>query len=152
MKIISNMIEAHIFKNEGGLKFLMLKRSDNVIYPGLWQMVNGKIKEEEKAFSAALREIKEETGLIPAKLWAAPTVNKFYSHESDTMNLVTVFAAEVQKGDQIKLSHEHTEYRWVNLKEAVKLLAWEAQRNSARLIYQYYKKEKIFLDLLEIKL
>jgi hypothetical protein len=44
LKIISNLIEAHIFREtEKGIEFLLLKRADNQIYPGVWQMVSGKI-------------------------------------------------------------------------------------------------------------
>jgi dATP pyrophosphohydrolase len=61
MKIVSTMIEAHIFReSEKGIEFLLLKRSEGQPYPGLWQMVTGKIK-TESAHQTALREIKEET-------------------------------------------------------------------------------------------
>ena len=63
-KIITNLIEAHIFrKTKNGIELLLLKRSETEIYPGLWQMVSGKIQVNEKAYQTALREIKEETGL-----------------------------------------------------------------------------------------
>ena len=46
MKIISNMIEAHIFREtKDGIEFLLLKRSEKEIYSGLWQMVTGKIEQ-----------------------------------------------------------------------------------------------------------
>ena len=84
MQIISNMIESHIFREvKNGIEFLLLKRSDNQIYGGLWQMVTGKIKEGEKAYQTALREIEEETRLKPLKLWVVPNVNSFYSHENN---------------------------------------------------------------------
>ena len=84
MQIISNMIESHIFREvKNGIEFLLLKRSDNQIYGGLWQMVTGKIKEGEKAYQTALREIEEETCLKPIKLWVVPNVNSFYSHENN---------------------------------------------------------------------
>jgi 8-oxo-dGTP pyrophosphatase MutT (NUDIX family) len=63
MKIISNMIEAHIFREAirqmpDGIEFLLLKRSDKVIYPGLWQMVTGHLLNGEKAYQTAFeREI-----------------------------------------------------------------------------------------------
>ena len=44
MNIVSTMIEAHIFReSENGIEFLLLKRSEGQPYPGLWQMVTGKI-------------------------------------------------------------------------------------------------------------
>jgi len=71
------MIEAHIFcKKKNGIEFLLLKRNEKEIYPGLWQMVTGKIRKGEKAYKTALREIKEETGLKPKRFWVTPNVLK----------------------------------------------------------------------------
>jgi len=69
MNIISTMIEAHIFRESGkGIEFFFSKIRGQP-YPGLWQMVTGKIKPYEKAYQTAMREIKEETGLVPVQLW-----------------------------------------------------------------------------------
>ena len=153
MKIISDMIEAHIFREtQNGLEFLLLKRAENEIYPGLWQMVNGKVEGEETAYQTALREIKEETGLRPEKLWVVPNVNTFYSHEMDVISMLPVFAAEVKGNEKIKISEEHTDYCWYNPEEAKNLLAWEGQRNSVDLINRYHTKDRIFWDYVEINL
>ena len=152
MKIVSTMIEAHIFKESGkGIEFLLLKRADNQVYPGLWQMVTGKIKENEKAFETAIREIKEETGLTPLQLWVAPTVNSFYEPKNEYICLLPVFAARVE-ADKIQLSDEHTEYKWVNKEEAQKLLAWEGQRKAVQIIEDYFLNEKSFFHFVEIKI
>ncbi len=51
MNIISNLVEVHIFREaDSGIEFLLLKRAEDQIYPTVWQMVSGKIKENEKAF------------------------------------------------------------------------------------------------------
>lgn len=150
MKIISNLIEAHIFReSENGIEFLLLKRSEDQHYPGLWQMVTGKIKEGEKAFQTALREIKEETELVPIQLWVAPTVNSFYEPRDEFICLIPVFAARV-KSNKVKISSEHTEYKWVNKQTAQKLLAWEGQRKAVQIIEDYFLNEKSFFHFVEI--
>lgn len=150
MNIISNMIEAHIFREiENGIEFLLLKRSDGQPYPGLWQMVSGKIKQDEKAYQTALREIKEETGLIPQQLWVAPTVNSFYEPKNEFICLLPVFAARVNSSE-VKLSDEHTDYKWVNKSETQKLLAWEGQRKAVQIIEDYFLNEKSFFHFVEI--
>ena len=150
MNIISNLIEAHIFReSEKGIEFLLLKRSEGQPYPGLWQMVTGKIKSEEKAYQTALREIKEETGLIPIQLWVAPTVNSFYEPKDEYICLLPVFAARVESSE-VKLSSEHTEYQWVNKATAQKLLAWEGQRKAVQIIEDYFLNEKSFFHFVEI--
>lgn len=152
MKLISNLIEAHIFReSKNGIEFLLLKRSEGQPYPGLWQMVTGKIKSNEKAYQTALREIKEETGLTPVQFWVAPTVNSFYEPKHEYICLLPVFAARVE-ADEIKLSKEHTEYQWVDKSTAQKMLAWEGQRKAVQIIEDYFLSEKSFLHFVEIKI
>ena len=63
MKIISDMIEAHIFREtQNGLEFLLLKRAENEIYPGLWQMVNGKVEGEEQLTRLLSGRLKRKPG------------------------------------------------------------------------------------------
>jgi len=152
MNIISNIIEAHIFRETAeGIEFLLLKRSEGQPYPGLWQMVTGKIKADEKAYQTALREINEETGLVPTKIWVAPTVNSFYEPKEECICLIPVFAVSVGD-DKIQLSDEHTEYQWVNRESAQKLLAWEGQRKAVQIIEDYFLNEKSFFHFVEIKI
>jgi len=152
MNIISNLIEAHIFREtKNGIEFLLLKRAERQPYPGLWQMVTGKIKAEEKAYQTALREIKEETGLVPIQLWVAPTVNSFYEPKDEYICLLPVFAARVESSE-VKISREHTEYQWVNKATAQKLLAWEGQRKAVQIIEDYFLNKKSFFHFVEIKI
>ena len=153
MKIISNLIEAHIFREQNGeLEFLLLKRSPEQYYPNLWQMVSGKIKEDETAYKTALREIREETRLTPEKFWVAPTVNSFYSPDKDYICLLPVFVAKVNYNSEVKLSNEHTEYKWVTPEEAKQMLAWDGQRKSIEVIVDYFLNRNSFLNFIEIKL
>ncbi len=153
MKTDHSLIEAHIFRTNGSdLEFLLLKRADNERYPGIWQMVTGSVNENEKAFIAALREIKEETGLVPKKFWIVPNVNSFYSPERDIVIMIPVFAAQVSENSKVIISDEHSEFKWVNKDDAKKLLAWNGQRNSVDTIYQYFTSEKSTLFFNEIKI
>ena len=151
MKIISNLIEAHIFREQNGkLEFLLLKRSPEQYYPNLWQMVSGKIKENETAYNTALREIKEETSLIPEKFWVAPTVNSFYSPDKDYICLLPVFAVKVKYESKVILSKEHVEFKWVAPEESKQLLAWDGQRKSVDVIVDYFLNRNSFLNFIEI--
>lgn len=153
METKATLIEAHIFRTNGSeLEFLILKRAEDENYAGIWQMVTGSIDSNEKAFEAALREIKEETGLLPQKLWVVPNVNSFYSPDKDSVIMIPVFAALVQNDSNVKISSEHSEYKWVNKEEAKQLLAWNGQRKSVDTIYQYFTSEKSSLYFNELKI
>jgi dATP pyrophosphohydrolase len=153
MKIVSNMIEAHIFReNKHDIEFLLLKRAQQEIYRGLWQMITGTVEDGETAYQAAIREIKEETGLTIDRIWVVPNVNTFYSHELNVISLLPVFAAKVKGTGKVRLSSEHTESGWYRPEEAKAVLAWEGQRHSVELIERYHSKDRIFWDYIEIKL
>lgn len=150
MEVISNLIEAHVFRIEDDkLYFLLLKRRNNESYPNLWQMVTGAIEDNEIAYNAAAREIVEETGIIIDKLWVVPNVNSFYSHQKNKLIMVPVFAAKTDD-KIIRLSDEHSEYKWVSKNEALKLLAWPGQRKSVEIIYDYFMNQNEFLSFNEI--
>lgn len=153
MNVLSSLVEAHIIrKNSNSLEFLLLKRATHQNYPGIWQMVTGTINDNELAYNTALREIKEETGLNPEKLWIVPNINSFYSPERDVIIMIPVFAALVSNNVEIIISPEHSEYKWVKKDDAIKLLSWNGQRTSVETIHQYFTSEVNTLFFNEIKI
>ncbi|NOX65777.1 MAG: NUDIX domain-containing protein [Chlorobi bacterium] len=153
MKIISNLVEAHIFRRKGGeLELLAIKRTGGLSYPNLWQMVTGGIQDGEKAYITALREIKEETGLTPKRLWSLPNINSFYSSEDDCIFMIPVFAAEVDAEDTVTISFEHSEYKWIGKDEMIEILAWPGQKKSVEILHEYLSNENKIINLVEIKI
>ncbi len=151
MKIIDDIIEAHLFRiRHGRIEFLLLKRAANEVYPLLWQPVTGRMNEGETAYEAALREIAEETMLIPEEFWVVPTVNSFYNPQKDTVSLIPVFAGRVGQDREITISEEHEEFGWFTYEEAIPLLAWPGQRKSAEIIEQYFNHEKYYFELVKL--
>ena len=91
-KIVVRVIDAYVFRRtKNGIKFLLLKRAKTKIYEHLWQGVAGKIEKNESAIEAAARELMEETGFTPCKIFVADHVSKFYEANGDRINLVPVF-------------------------------------------------------------
>ena len=150
---ILNLIEAHIVRKENSkVEFLLMKRSPNEKYPNIWQMVTGKIHNDETAYQAAIREIQEETGINTNSIFVVPHLNFFYNHESDENITIPVFVTLVNSNTEIKLSKEHTEFKWVTFKEAKKLLAWPGQKKSAKVIKDFFENKYSTLNFIEIEL
>lgn len=114
-------------------------------------MVTGKIEKGETAYSTALREIKEETGLSVKKLFVVPQVNSFYNSDDDSINLIPVFVALVGSHD-VRLSAEHQKFEWVKKDKAQTLLAWPGQAQSVEIIDDYFFKQKENLNFIEINI
>ncbi len=74
-------------------EFLLLRRAPGTEYAGQWRMVGGKIESGEAAWETAHREVTEETGHAPDRLWTLPSVNAFYEWQDDRINLIPAFAA-----------------------------------------------------------
>lgn len=152
MKITAEFIEVHIFRRiNDKIEYLLLKRSKKESYAGIWQPITGTIREGEKAYETAIREIKEEINLLPLKFWVAPNVSSFYLPEKDAVSFVPVFAAEIDPNAEVKISHEHSDYKWVTYGEALDKFAWKEQRESLNTVNEYFNN-KSYLHFSEIKL
>jgi dATP pyrophosphohydrolase len=134
--ILVRVIDCHItYLGEAEPKFLMLKRSPQIMYGGIWQCVTGKIESGEKPVETAIRELKEETKLSPINKWTVDQVNHFYEAEFDLMNLIPVFGVEVDSL-MVNLSDEHCDYKWCSIKEAEELFTWTHQKNGLLAFYK----------------
>lgn len=113
-----------------GWEYLILHRTPE--RGGFWQGVTGGVEEGEGVLETALREVEEETGLVPIALekidytFSFPLEDKFRSLFAPGVQLITEysFAGQVDPFQEPKLSHEHSQYRWCPVEEACKLLKW----------------------------
>jgi 8-oxo-dGTP pyrophosphatase MutT (NUDIX family) len=77
----------------GGLEVLALRRAAGGRSPGSWETVHGHIEPGENPVEAALREVREETGLDPARWYNLSRVEAFYRHRTDEIALFIPNAA-----------------------------------------------------------
>ena len=129
------VIDAYVYRTtSAGLLFLVLKRAKTEMYEHIWQGVAGKIEDGETSWEAAIRELKEETGLAPLKIFVADHVSKFYETNGDRINLVPVFGIEVDS-EIVIISREHCDHKWVDLNGALDLLVWRGQKQAIQVIH-----------------
>ncbi|MGD8427674.1 MAG: NUDIX domain-containing protein [Balneolaceae bacterium] len=130
-------------KEQNKVKHLIFKRTTDVIYSHQWRMIGGKVKNKEKAYEAALRELAEETGIQPSLFWTIPSLNSFYEHQTDTIHQIPAFAAEIEPGKIPELNHEHSRYRWISEDEIDQFIMWPEQRRLMHLLTLIKKNNQI---------
>ncbi len=97
-------------------------------YPkGHWDFPKGKIETGETHKEAALRELKEETGLeATIQESFKESFSYFFTDDVGERIAKTVyfFVGKAQT-QQITLSHEHQGYAWLSFDEAIKQLTYQ---------------------------
>lgn len=132
-KVVCEIVDAYVFRRTpAGPEFLVLRRTTGTRLGGTWQAVHGKIEPGETAWQAALREIREETQLVPARLYQLEAVNTFYVAAEDAIHHCPGFAAEAAADAEVRLNHEHEAYEWLPADEAIRRYTWPGQRRAVR--------------------
>jgi 8-oxo-dGTP pyrophosphatase MutT (NUDIX family) len=121
-------IAAIIFDKKKDYSFLVLKKQGT--WTG-WQFVQGEKEKDEEWETAVRREVKEETGLADIEIvkkldiksdywfvWEGEKIHKF----------LTFFLVKADKKQKIKLSVEHSGYKWCGYQEALKSLKYNKEQ------------------------
>ena len=146
-----SLVEVYVFRRRGRrIEFLMLRRRPGEWLAGVWQPVTGTLRRRERAVRGALREVREETGLVPRRLWRLEALAGYFDPGRDTLRFVTVFAVEVASSDVVRLSREHTAHRFVSAGEAARHFLWDAQRQGLAAVRRQVLRGGALAGALEI--
>ena len=126
-----SLVDVYVLRREGGeLRCLVLRRAVGGRCPGSWETVHGHIEEGERPWEAATRELEEETGLAPQRLYNLSRVETFYQHLKDEVALVPVFVAFVDVDIPVRLGPEHDAHVWLSPADAGARFAWPRERRA----------------------
>jgi len=121
-----------IREGRDNVEVLLLKRTQSL--EGEWCQIAGSIEENETAWQAALRELREETGLEAVSLYSADICEQFYEPHRDAITMSPVFVAYIDNEADVKLNFKHSDYVWVSFDGAVEMVAFGGQRRVLRWI------------------
>ena len=116
-------ISALVWRPSDG-RYLVLRRSEDKDFgSGAWECITGRVDQGEGFEDAVQREVLEELG-IQVRMDLILGTMHFYRGEARPENeMVGVqFCCSAEESEALKLSWEHSEYRWVTVAEAEALL------------------------------
>lgn len=129
------------------LVILYKKEKDEILYGiglrstrNIWQFVAGGAEDKETPIEAAIRELSEETGInikeedliVLDSKTTIPVVNVTgtYTWGKDVF-VVPEYAFAVNATNfQIKLSNEHTEFKWLKYDKAMEILTYDSNKTA----------------------
>ncbi|HYH86945.1 MAG TPA: NUDIX hydrolase [Pyrinomonadaceae bacterium] len=123
-----------VFRRRGsGVEVALISVGDE----GRWQLPKGLVGRGETAEQAALREVREETGLTCETIAPLDTIEYWYFSKGAGPRMrfhkhVYFFLMSYVSGDVEDHDHEVNEARWVDLEEAAGMLAFGGERKVLR--------------------
>ncbi len=106
-----------LFKKEESKNLFLLLH-----YPsGHWDFVKGKMEKGETIHETAIRETNEETGIVDVTFldnfeeW----IEYDFQYQGELVHKKVVFFLAETKTKDIKISHEHLDYTWVDYNTAM---------------------------------
>ena len=126
-----------MFKKQAGQVLWLIRRpSPNPQYRGNlgWSFPKGWVDEGEKLEEAAIREVREEGGVVARIVKKLSTLKIFFTDQNGEkiMKFITYFVMEYESDAMEGFGWETAETKWVTLDEAQKLLVHKNERDLLR--------------------
>lgn len=143
VRISSNAVVVYVVRHSvRGPEVLLLKRSKGDALDQFWLHCAGRIEEGEKAWQAARRELREETGLETSEFYATNYCEHFYSAGMDAICMLPLFVAFVPEGAEVKLNDEHSTHVWAGFDKAYDMVPFHNQRECLRVVEENFIRRK----------
>ena len=133
----TDLVDVYLFRRRGPrpgeVEFLQMRRAAEAVLAGTWQPVIGHALAGERAAQTALRELREETGLLSQEItgfWQLEETNPYFLHAAEAVVLSPGFAVEAPADWEPVLNAEHEARRWVRRDHAGNAFLWPGQRRA----------------------
>ncbi len=131
-------------RNKGEIEYLILRRK---LHWRGWEFPKGGLEKDETKRDAVKREVREESGLKLLRIKRFDFSGRYlYKKEfADRLGIrgqtFSLYAAEVKKGKVRIDKREHSGYKWMRFREAVKKVRFNNQKKSLRIVNKRLKNE-----------
>ncbi|MEO9319917.1 MAG: NUDIX domain-containing protein [Nitrososphaera sp.] len=109
---------------------------------GHWDFAKGNIEKGESEMDAAIREIREETGITDEQFIEGfrKTIEYRYKHAGKLVQKEVVLFLCSTRTPKVVISHEHQGYAWKDYDEAMIKLTYKNAKNVLEAASEYLKR------------
>ena len=110
-----------------------------------WDFTKGHIEKGENEIKAALRELKEETGIDKINIMPFfSEVSEYYFKDETKLNHKTVvFYIGKISDPKVTLSNEHIDYAWLPFEQALEKVTYKNSKELIKKANNFLKKYKL---------
>ena len=127
---------AVIFRQKNNtIKYLLLYRKARGHSREAWTIPRGKIESDETEKQTVVREVREETGIKDLKFIGGfkEEVSWFFKKRNEEGQVETMFKTAIfylaqTETKEVKLSHEHQDFAWLEFSEAYERITFDAAK------------------------
>lgn len=124
------IVQKVVIKNADGMVLLLQRSKTDVKRPGTWDLPGGHADEGEALALAITREIKEETGLEVANPLLVYATTTYHEWQDNKENVIRLFYVANTQNSSVVLSHEHMDYKWSSISEAIASITYDIQKDA----------------------
>ena len=109
---------------------------------GYWEFPKGHVDPGETEEEAAIREVREETGLNDVKIVSGFKVKIKYTYSKDGKKYPkeVVFFLMKAEPKRVEVSEEHTGYVWLKYEDAIKKISYDNARKVLEKAHKFLMK------------
>ena len=131
---------AVVFKKEYEVKYLLLHYQ-----AGHWDYVKGEVERGESERDTVMRELEEETGITAA--WFIDgfreKISYFYKMKGKTVHKEVIFFIIESQTSEVRLSHEHIGYEWLDYRSAMERLTYKTAKEVLEKAHNFLRAQRI---------
>lgn len=141
MKLNHAVFDVWVFRRRPGVEYLILQSSklkaERYFNGGqFWQIPSGVFRDGESLPDAIERAVLTHE-LTPQSIWAAEHAYTIYNRRFDEIQIISVYAVEVDGGDPRLDPEEHDAFRWLPFDAALNAVHYRGLKDGLRSVREY---------------